>query len=193
MRTQISFAWAVLAITFSGAASGQACYASSIMAPAPFLGNHEEVFKLADGSFWQVQYEYSYLYAYYPAVIVCPGAGKLSIDGKTLNVRKMSGERAAPGNSNGQRKSSPAPIQGVTIVYTKSGCDYKIADGPSGYYLVEWYGGYDADDGDVILGDLRGYGFKDVMYGNGQSGRIYVDDYALSKDSVVEKYREKCR
>jgi hypothetical protein len=35
--------------------------------------------------------------------------------------------------------------------------------------------------------------FKDVYYPNqGREGRIYVDDYMLSKDRVLEKYSDKC-
>jgi hypothetical protein len=51
-------------------AYGQECYESSILSPNPFMGNNEEIFKLADGSLWQVKYEY--LCEYYPNVIICP-------------------------------------------------------------------------------------------------------------------------
>jgi hypothetical protein len=45
----------------------------------------------------------------------------------------------------------------------------------------------------VILGDLGGFGFKDVFYpGNGSKGRLYVDEFLLSRSAVVEKYAEKC-
>jgi hypothetical protein len=62
-----------------------------------------------------------------------------------------------------------------------------------GYYLLEWYGGYDPQKGDRIHGELATYGFQDVIYSNGQSGRVYVDDYLLSKERVITKVREKCR
>lgn len=80
------------------------------------------------------------------------------------------------------------------VVLYKSGCrSYFIADGPNGYYLLEWYGGYDPSKGDIIVGEIASYGFKNVYYPKqDQEGRIYVDDYSLSKDRVLEKYREKC-
>lgn len=68
-----------------------ACYESSIVKPSPFMGNDGEIFKLDDGSLWEVKYEYEYLYEYYPDVIVCPSKGKLVIDGKSLNVEHVGG------------------------------------------------------------------------------------------------------
>jgi hypothetical protein len=75
---------------FPNAAHGAAsCFESSIQKPAPFMGNHGEVFRLADGSLWEVEYEYEYLYEYYPEVVMCPGVGKLLIKGKRLSVQQL--------------------------------------------------------------------------------------------------------
>jgi hypothetical protein len=60
------------------------------------MGNDGEVFRLADGSIWQVKYEYEYLYEYYPRVVVCPGRGTMVVDGKNLNVELMSGSAGTP-------------------------------------------------------------------------------------------------
>ena len=65
------------------------CFNSTIMKPVPFMGNNGEIFQLSDGSFWQVGIEYSYLYEYYPSVIICPSIGKLSVDGHQLNVARI--------------------------------------------------------------------------------------------------------
>ena len=67
-----------------------ACYESSIIKPSPFMGNNGEIFKLNDGTLWEVKYEYEYLYEYYPDVIICPFKGKLVIDGTSLNVEQVS-------------------------------------------------------------------------------------------------------
>lgn len=64
----------------------QKCYESTILSPSPFMGNDAEIFKLADGSIWEVKYEYEYLYEYYPKVIICPSQRKLGINGKMLDV-----------------------------------------------------------------------------------------------------------
>jgi hypothetical protein len=73
--------------------SRDACFESSILSPAPFMGNNGEVFKLADGSLWEVKYEYEYLYEYFPNVVVC--LGTILVGGKSLNVQRLSGGPAA--------------------------------------------------------------------------------------------------
>ncbi|SMY17479.1 hypothetical protein [Photobacterium aquimaris] len=67
------------------------CYETSIVKPTPFMGNDGEIFKLNDGSLWEVKYEYEYLYAYYPDVIMCPSKNKLVVNGKSLNVEHVGG------------------------------------------------------------------------------------------------------
>jgi hypothetical protein len=69
--------------------SGASCYESSIRKPAPFLGNYGEIFQLADGSLWQVEDGYEYLYEYYPEVVMCPGTGRLVIKGKRISVQQV--------------------------------------------------------------------------------------------------------
>lgn len=64
----------------------QSCYQSSIVGPYPFMGNNGEIFKLADGSVWELKYEYEYLYEYFPSVLVCPGRGRLVVGSNSLNV-----------------------------------------------------------------------------------------------------------
>ena len=77
------------------------CYKDSIVSPSPFMGNNDEIFKLASGSLWQVMYEYEYLYEYYPNIIICPNEGKLIIKGKKLNVQSLSSGRSAGTSSGG--------------------------------------------------------------------------------------------
>jgi len=75
---------------FPGTVLADDCYESTIMSPAPFLGNSGEIFKLSDGSIWEVRFEYNYLYEYYPTVVVCPNQGTLTISDfsneKIINV-----------------------------------------------------------------------------------------------------------
>lgn len=79
----------LLLLSFSLTASAGKCYESSIQKPAPFMGNDGEIFKLADGSLWEVKYEYEYMYEYYPDVIICPDKGKLIINDKKLNIERV--------------------------------------------------------------------------------------------------------
>jgi len=79
---------------FSGYTAAQppttlSCYDSSIISPTPFMGNDGEIFKLADGSFWEIMYEYEYMYEYYPSVTICPEKQTIDIDGNTLKIKKL--------------------------------------------------------------------------------------------------------
>ena len=65
------------------------CFESSIVSPSPFMGSDGEVFKLTDGSQWNVRFEDEYLYAYDPKVTICPGTGKMMIKGKTLKIEAI--------------------------------------------------------------------------------------------------------
>jgi hypothetical protein len=171
--------WTVLA---------QNCYRTSIIMPAPFMGNNDEIFKTSDGRFWQIKFEYSYFYEYNPNVDICNDS-KLIIKGKALNIIPIGGDKS-------QNKTNNSSLHyPVKVVFKRSGCrDYFLADGDSGgIYLLEWYGGYDPKEGDAIIGEIQSYGFKDVFYPNtGSSGRVYVDDYMLSRSSAIEKLRKKC-
>jgi hypothetical protein len=81
----------LVVLAIANRANAKDCYQTSILGPSPFMGNNEEIFKLADGSLWEVKYEYEYLYEYYPSVIICPSRGKLILGKKSLNVQLVSG------------------------------------------------------------------------------------------------------
>ena len=89
-RRTLLFALALIA-SAPVAIEAQNCYESSVVSPTPFMGNNDEIFRLTDGSIWQVKYEYGYLYAYYPSVIICPTRGTLLVDDKSLNVVALTG------------------------------------------------------------------------------------------------------
>jgi hypothetical protein len=52
------------------------------------MGNNGEIFKLSNGTLWQVQHEYEY----HPKVIICPSEGKMLINGKSLSIALLSGD-----------------------------------------------------------------------------------------------------
>lgn len=79
----------LILLFFAITANAGKCYESSIVKPSPFMGNDGEIFKLADGTLWEVKYEYEYMYEYYPQVIICPDKGKLLIKDKKLSVEKV--------------------------------------------------------------------------------------------------------
>lgn len=98
----------VILSSVSSVTFAQACYESSIVSPTPFMGNHGEVFRLADGSLWQIEYEYEYLYEYYPSVVVCPSRGKLVVRSKTLTISQVAPGAVAPPQA---RRGLPAGSQ----------------------------------------------------------------------------------
>ena len=79
------------------------------------------------------------------------------------------------------------------VVRRFSGCDYFIADGDRGLYVLEWYGGYDPDEGDRIVGDISSYGFADVYYPDARrEGRVYVEDYLESASAAMDEINDHC-
>jgi len=95
-----------------------------------------------------------------------------------------------------EKAVAPKTNYQVKVVLKPSGFrSYFLADSDLGdMYLLEWYGGHDPGKGESTIGELRGCGFKDVFNpDSGNSGKVYVDDYMLSKARALEKLREKCR
>src|SRR5438270_10271898 len=74
-----------------------------------------------------------------------------------------------------------------------SGCDYYVVDAPSGYAVLEWFGGHDPDEGDSILGSFQSYGMHTFFVGSSRSEtRAYIEDWGLSEDDALEKLSEEC-
>lgn len=110
----------------------QNCYKTSIASPAPFLGNHSEVFRTSDGKSWQVKYSYENSYEYYPEVHICNNS-KLVVASKTLDIVLI--------RSGSQQRRNEPPVSNypVKVILTPRGCrDYFLADVDSGgVYLLE--------------------------------------------------------
>ena len=84
-------------------------------------------------------------------------------------------------------------VQGTVVLY-KSECDFFIVKTPKGYALLEWYEGAEPDEGDTITGNIETFGYQDI-YNNSkkENTHVWVEDYYLRKEKVVEKYVENCR
>jgi hypothetical protein len=117
----------------TSASFAQSCYESSIVSPSPFMGNDSEIFKLADGSLWEVKYEYKYLYEYSPMVIICPSKGKLVIKEKSLNVSQIGTAQVMPRSFTPKSTSPTSDIIESQIDGEFSGWDgetiFKLANG----------------------------------------------------------------
>ena len=79
------------------------------------------------------------------------------------------------------------------VVYNKSDCDYYIVETNMGYVLLEWYGGNDPGEGAALVGDYESYGMKTVynLFAEAEA-RVWVEEYWMSKDDVIEEYYNQC-
>jgi hypothetical protein len=58
--------------------------------------------------------------------------------------------------------SNAASAAKGVVVYYKSGCDYYLVETSLRYALLEWYGGNDPNEGDILVGDFERYGMKEI-------------------------------
>ena len=81
----------MLLLTLNSVIIAEECYESSIISPYPFMGNDKEIFKLSDGSEWEVTQEgtFLFLYEYRPKIMICPSDDNLMIKGETLRVKNL--------------------------------------------------------------------------------------------------------
>jgi hypothetical protein len=96
------------------------------------MGHNGEIFKLSDGSFWEVKAEYEYLYEYRPSVIICPGLGKLIIGKKSLSVQLVSsGQKAglSKGRTGGWDLFEETALQGSISGTVQQGRIFKTTSG----------------------------------------------------------------
>jgi hypothetical protein len=89
--------------------------------------------------------------------------------------------------------STAAQAEQGVVVWT-GGCSSRyVVETPAGYVLLEWFGGHDPFKGERLVGELNSYGMKDLyVLPSGNSTRAWIDDFMLSRSSVVEKLRDKC-
>lgn len=120
--------------------NAQDCYESSILSPSPFMGNNGEIFKLADGSLWEVKYEYEYLYEYHPSVIICPKSSKLIIKDKSLSVELVSsGATEGSGAAESGQKETVIESRIVSeFEGLSAGNIYKLANGQVWEQVEAW-------------------------------------------------------
>ena len=89
--------------------------------------------------------------------------------------------------------ATPALAAEAPVVLVTVDChDYFVVGlGDKRYALVEWYGGYRPEKGDVVIGDFSHYGVQDATV-KGQRLRLYVEDYDLTQDAINDRLGDKC-
>jgi hypothetical protein len=79
------------------------------------------------------------------------------------------------------------------VAFRIKGCDYYPVITTGGISILEWFGGYDPDKDDQLVGEIETYGFKNViLLPNERESRAWIEDYWLSNDRAIEKLRDKC-
>lgn len=84
------------------------------------------------------------------------------------------------------------------VAHRVSGCDYYIVEikTPSNtdYSVLEWYGGHDPDEDDIMVGNMKTYGMHTILDDTAdESTDVWVEDYALSKSDAAEMLLDKCK
>jgi hypothetical protein len=80
-----------------------------------------------------------------------------------------------------------------TVVYRQSGCDYFVVQTTKGYDVLEWFGGWDPDKGDVLVGNFETYGMHDIRDSTiDESVTVWVEEYWLSRADALENLVEHC-
>jgi hypothetical protein len=105
--------------------AARSCFETSITNPTPFMGNHGELFRLANGMIGEVFAEYEYMYEYYPSVTVCPSNSMMIVKGKRLNINIHVNSVTSP--------SVNAPPQSTQSITLPSVIESKIDDEFEGY------------------------------------------------------------
>jgi hypothetical protein len=85
-----------LAAFLAGPTFAKDCYQSTILSPTSFMGNNGEIFRPADRSLWEVNYDCDYMYDYKPDVILCAKRERLILNKKSLNVALVARGRLSP-------------------------------------------------------------------------------------------------
>jgi len=97
------------------------------------MGNNGEIFRLSDGSIWEVKYEYEYIYEYYPNVVICPSLAKLIIGDKSLSVELVSrgslNTKKDSKQSNGWMLYEETSLKGTIRGTVKKGSIFKTLSG----------------------------------------------------------------
>jgi hypothetical protein len=79
------------------------------------------------------------------------------------------------------------------VVLKNRGCDYFIVESNMGFAILEWYGGNDPSEGDILVGNYESYGMKDIYNETADAElRVWVDNFWLSKSRAIERYYDKC-
>ena len=84
-------------------------------------------------------------------------------------------------------------VAGVVIF---SGKSKYVVNTELGMTVCEWYGGYDLEEGDVVVGQLHQFGLQTVVLVKNRTAtstktKLWVDNFWLDKDRAIEWLQRK--
>jgi hypothetical protein len=79
----------------------------------------------------------------------------------------------------------------VMLVTVKCHDLFVVEMGEKRYALLEWYGGYKPERGDIVSGNFTHFGVQDMLIGDRRL-RVWVEDYDLTQDQINDKLADKC-
>ena len=89
----------------------------------------------------------------------------------------------------------PAPATAaegkVMLVTVKCSDLFVVEMGEKRYALLEWYGGYRPEKGDIVTGNFVHFGVQDMVVGQRRL-RVWVSDYDLTQDQINDKLAGRC-
>jgi hypothetical protein len=80
----------------------------------------------------------------------------------------------------------------VGIIIKENVCgndNYIIQTKDDWFIAVEWYGGMYLNEGDVVFGTLKTYGFQKIIKEDGEEVQIYIEDY---ESTIGKAFEELC-
>ncbi len=79
----------------------------------------------------------------------------------------------------------------VMLVTVKCSDLFVVEMGTKRYALLEWYGGYRPEKGDIVSGNFMHFGVQDMLVGQRRL-RVWVSDYDLTQDQINDKLASRC-
>lgn len=81
----------------------------------------------------------------------------------------------------------------ATVTHRLASCDWFLAESDEGFIVLEWYGGNEPEEGDVLFGDFSVYGFADVYNVTAESEvYLWLDDYMLDEEAALQQLVDDC-
>lgn len=78
--------------------------------------------------------------------------------------------------------------KGIVVKDDVGGWGNSIIETTDGWFVAaEHYSGVYLYEGDVVYGDLKSYGFKNIYRSDGSEGRFYIEDYETNLEAAIEE------